>query len=122
MSNTNLFEATILIRSKLPVRKHPFKDMDEYKKELVMHHIERRTREQAEREAQKFAKRNNGKVLSCRKADRDKLFGDMGKLPIENSKYVKKPTTNSPIVMDEFVWKKNRSRRIEDNKKDKNDY
>lgn len=116
-ANVNIFEARIQIKGDKPIRWYPWKDAVEYMKDTFTVYIERRTRKQALVEAKK-----KGKVLSCRKIDRDKLFGDIGQLQIDNSRYMGKENYANAIAMDEMIWTKKKKReRIKNIHKDKKD-
>ena len=97
----DIFEVRIEKRSDNPIRWHSWKDGAEYEKSVETLHIERRTREQAVKIGSK-----RGRVLSCRKIDRDVITGNIEMMPIQNHIYVNQSPYKNAIAMDEMIWKK----------------
>ena len=107
------FEVRVKLRNEQPTRWRPWKDCNEFGTIIKMYLVEARTQDQARERAEK----KYGRVISCRKANYDKIVGDVSNLPIKNNMYVK----NNAIDMDEMLWNKSkRAKRLNINmQKDK---
>lgn len=100
-----------------PVRKgsNAFKGVIVQDTIIKMYHYDRRTPKQAIQEAQK-----HGTVLSCRKADIERIGGNPENTKLEQSPiYGSGSPYQDAISMDEMVWNK-RNKRRKNLHKDKN--
>lgn len=105
--NVSKFEVRVRIKSARPIRYHPWKDGEEYLKQLRMYHIDARTH----RQAAEIARKKYGQVVSCREVDADRIKGNPGTLPLDNAKYVNISPYASAVAMDEMIWNKHKKRR-----------
>ena len=111
------FEVRVKIRGDKPICWHPRKDMVEYGTITKTYHIEASKPDKAIEKAE----RKYGRVISCRKANYEKIIGDVSNLPLKNTIYVNRNPYPNAIAMDEMIWNKNkRAERLHTNKqKDK---